>query len=138
MKKISLLLTLLCLMNMSCSDSKSNPFFETYNTPHGTVPFDKIKNEHFKPAILEGIKQQAAEIDAITSNPEEPNFDNTILAYENSGDLLSRTLTVFFNLRSAETNDELQIIAQEMMPTLSEHSNNISLNEELFERVKAV
>ena len=125
-------------MNMSCSDSKSNPFFETYNTPHGTVPFDKIKNEHFKPAILEGIKQQAAEIDAITSNSEEPNFDNTILAYENSGDLLSRTLTVFFNLRSAETNDELQVIAQEMMPTLSEHSNNISLNEKLFERVKAV
>ncbi|WP_025069583.1 M3 family metallopeptidase [Bacteroides propionicifaciens] len=136
MKKISLLLTLCCLMNISCS--QKNPFFEKYNTPHATVPFDKIKNEHYKPAIQEGIKQQTAEVDAITSNPEAPTFENTILAYEKSGDLLSRTLTVFFNLRSAETNDELQVIAQEVMPQLSEHSNNISLNQALFERVKVV
>ena len=123
-------------MNISCS--QKNPFFEKYNTPHATVPFDKIKNEHYKPAIQEGIKQQTAEVDAITSNPEAPTFENTILAYEKSGDLLSRTLTVFFNLRSAETNDELQVIAQEVMPQLSEHSNNISLNQALFERVKVV
>lgn len=125
-------------MNMSCSDSQSNPFYEVYNTPHGTVPFDKIKNEHFKPAILEGIKQQAAEINAITSNADEPSFENTILAYEQSGDLLSRVLTVFFNLKSAETNDEMQVIAQEVMPALSEHSNNISLDEKLFARIKSV
>ncbi len=106
--------------------------------PYGTVPFDKIKTEHYEPAIREGIRQQAAEIDAIVNNPEVPTFANTILAYEKSGELLDRVTTVFGNLRSAETNDDLQTLAQEMMPLLSEHSNNISLNEELFKRVKAV
>ncbi|WP_291584636.1 M3 family metallopeptidase [Bacteroides sp.] len=115
-----------------------NPFFEKYTTPYGTVPFDKIKTEHYEPAIREGIRQQAAEIDAIVNNPEAPTFANTILAYEKSGKLLDRVTTVFGNLRSAETNDDLQTLAQEMMPLLSEHSNNISLNEELFKRVKAV
>ncbi len=115
-----------------------NPFFEKYTTPHGTVPFDKIKTEHYEPAIREGISRQAAEIDAIVNNPETPTFANTILAYEQSGELLDRVTTVFGNLRSAETNDDLQQIAQEMMPLLSEHSNNISLNESLFERIKAV
>jgi peptidyl-dipeptidase len=115
-----------------------NPFFEKYTTPYGTVPFDKIKTEHYEPAIREGIRQQTAEIDAIVNNPEAPTFANTILAYEKSGELLDRVTTVFGNLRSAETNDDLQTLAQEMMPLLSEHSNNISLNEELFKRVKAV
>lgn len=115
-----------------------NPFFEKYNTPHGTTPFDRIKTEHYEPAIREGIRRQAAEIDAITHNNQAPTFENTILAYEQSGKLLSRVITVFGNLRSAETNDELQDIAQKMVPLLSEHSNNISLNEKLFERVKAV
>lgn len=115
-----------------------NPFFEKYNTPHGTTPFDRIKTEHYEPAIREGIRRQAAEIDAITHNNQAPTFENTILAYEQSGELLSRVITVFGNLRSAETNDELQDIAQKMVPLLSEHSNNISLNEKLFERVKAV
>lgn len=115
-----------------------NPFFEKYSTPHGTTPFDRIKTEHYEPAIREGIRRQAAEIDAITNNNQAPTFENTILAYEQSGELLSRVITVFGNLRSAETNDELQDIAQKMVPLLSEHSNNISLNEKLFERVKAV
>lgn len=115
-----------------------NPFFEKYNTPHGTTPFDRIKTEHYEPAIREGIRRQAAEIDAITHNNQAPTFENTILAYEQSGELLSRVITIFGNLRSAETNDELQDIAQKMVPLLSEHSNNISLNEKLFERVKAV
>jgi len=115
-----------------------NPFFEKYNTTHQTVPFDKIKNEHFEPAIREGIRQHAAEVDAIVNNAEAPNFANTILALEKSGDLLDRTTTVFGNLRSAETNDELQKLAQEMMPLLSEHYNNINLNEKLFERVKTI
>lgn len=115
-----------------------NPFFEKYNTSHGTTPFDRIKTEHYEPAIREGIRRQAAEIDAITHNNQAPTFENTILAYEQSGELLSRVITVFGNLRSAETNDELQDIAQKMVPLLSEHSNNISLNEKLFERVKAV
>ncbi|MCC8186332.1 MAG: M3 family metallopeptidase [Bacteroides sp.] len=115
-----------------------NPFFETYNTPHQTVPFDKIQNEHFEPAIREGIRRHAVEVDAIVNNPEAPDFANTILALEKSGELLDRVTTVFGNLRSAETNDELQKLAQEMMPLLSEHNNNINLNEKLFDRVKAV
>ena len=115
-----------------------NPFFEKYNTPHGTAPFDKIETAHYEPAIREGIRQQAAEIDAIINNPEAPTFANTIGAYETSGDLLDRSVAVFGNLMEAETSDELQALAQEMMPLLSEHSNNISLNEQLFARVKAV
>lgn len=136
MKRLNVILILLCIIiNMM---NAQNPFFEKYTTPYGTVPFDKIKTEHYEPAIREGIRQQAAEIDAIVNNPEAPTFANTILAYEKSGELLNRVTTVFGNLRSAETNDDLQILAQEMMPLLSEHSNNISLNEELFKRVKAV
>lgn len=136
MKRLNVILILLCIIiNMM---NAQNPFFEKYTTPYGTVPFDKIKTEHYEPAIREGIRQQAAEIDAIVNNPEAPTFANTILAYEKSGELLDRVTTVFGNLRSAETNDDLQILAQEMMPLLSEHSNNISLNEELFKRVKAV
>ncbi len=115
-----------------------NPFFEKYNTPHNTVPFDKIKTEHYEPAILEGIKRHQAEIDLITANKAKPTFENTIVAYEKSGKLLDNVLTVFYNLMSAETNDEMQSIAQKMVAPLSEHQNNISLNEKLFERVKAV
>nr|WP_139265190.1 M3 family metallopeptidase [Bacteroides ihuae] len=115
-----------------------NPFLEEYNTPHQTVPFDKIKTEHYEPAILEGIKQQMAEIDEIVNNPKAPTFANTILAYEQSGKLLDRVTAVFGNLQSAETNDDLQALAQKMMPLLSEHSNNISLNEKLFDRIKVV
>lgn len=115
-----------------------NPFFETYNAPHGAAPFDLIKTEHYEPAILEGIRRQEAEIHAITQQPEAPTFANTILAYEKSGTLLNRVMTVFENLRSAETNDELQVLAQKMAPLLSEHSNNIGLNEALFKRVKGV
>ena len=136
MKRLNVILILLCIIiNMM---NAQNPFFEKYTTPYGTVPFDKIKTEHYEPAIREGIRQQTAEIDAIVNNPEAPTFANTILAYEKSGELLDRVTTVFGNLRSAETNDDLQTLAQEMMPLLSEHSNNISLNEELFKRVKAV
>lgn len=115
-----------------------NPFFEVYSTPHGTAPFDKIKTEHYEPAIREGISRQAAEIDALTNNPEAPTYANTILAYEQSGELLDRVMAVFGNLRSAETNDDLQVLAQAMTPLLSEHSNNIGLNEKLFARVKSV
>ena len=128
----------LILLDITNIANAQNPFFEKYTTPHGTVPFDKIKTEHYEPAIREGISRQAAEIDTIVNNPETPTFANTILAYEQSGELLDRVTTVFGNLRSAETNDDLQQIAQEMVPLLSEHSNNISLNEALFERIKAV
>jgi peptidyl-dipeptidase Dcp len=116
----------------------SNPFFETYTTPYQIPPFDLIKNEHFKPALLEGIKRHEIEIEAILSNPEKPSFDNTILAMENSGKLLSKVSTVFYNLNSANTNEEIQSIAKELAPKLSTHNDNINLNEVLFKRVKSI
>ena len=86
--------------------SSQNPFFETYSTLHGTVPFDKIKTGDYVPAVREGIRRQNAEIDAIIRNPEVPTFANTVLAYEKSGEMLHRVGTVFGNLLSAETNDD--------------------------------
>ena len=115
-----------------------NPFLKPYNTPHDTSPFHLIKIEHYEPALLEGMKEQNEEIDAIVNNPEAPTFQNTIVALEKSGALLDRVTTVFGNLMSAETSDEMQELAEKMMPLLSEHSNNISLNEKLFARIKAV
>jgi peptidyl-dipeptidase Dcp len=122
---------------MSISQAQ-NPFFEKYTTPHGTIPFDKIKTVHFEPAIKEGIRQHNLEIEAITDNKEIPTFENTIVAYEKSGRLLNRVSTTLGNLLSAETNDDLQELAKDIMPLLSEHSNNITLNEKLFSRIKAV
>ena len=113
-----------------------NPFFENIHTPHGTVPFDHIAVEHYAPAIRRGIECQNEEIDAIVNNPEPADFHNTILALEKSGQLLHRVEVVFDNLLSAETNDAMQELAKELMPLLSEHANNITLNERLFERVK--
>ena len=115
-----------------------NPFFEKYSTPHNTAPFNLIKTEHFEPAIQEGIRRQNEEIEAITNNPEVPTFANTILALEKSGELFNRVNEVFDNLQSAETNDELQKLAQEIAPLLNEHANNIMLNEKLFARIKTV
>ena len=111
-----------------------NPFFSTYDL----TPFHLIRNEHFEPAIRQGIAEQMAEIDAIVSNSESPTFENTILALEESGALLDKVTTVMYNLLSAHTNDELETLAQEMSPILSEHSSNIMLNESLYLRVKAV
>lgn len=113
-----------------------NPFFENIHTPHGTVPFDRIAVEHYAPAMRRGIECQNEEIDAIVNNLEPANFHNTILALEKSGQLLHRVEVVFDNLLSAETNDAMQELAKELMPLLSEHANNITLNERLFERVK--
>ena len=115
-----------------------NPFFSPYNTPHGTVPFDQIKLEHYEPAIVEGMSRQKAEIDAIVNNPEAPSFANTIVPYELSGKMLERTSTVFGNQLSANTNDALQELANKLMPMLSEHENDICLNEKLFARIKQV
>ena len=116
----------------------TNPFLQAYDTPYNVPPFDKIKNEHFKPAILEGIKRHEAEINAIANAAAEPTFDNTILAMENAGELLSNVNVVFSNLNSANTNKEIQNIAKEVAPNLSAHRDNIYLNEKLFARVKAL
>ena len=118
--------------------TNQNPFFEKYNTPYNVPAFDKIKVEHFKPAFLEGIKQQEKEIDAIASNTQKATFENTILAMENSGKLLSEVSTVFFNLSSANTNAEIQKIAQEVSPLMAAHSDNINLNEKLFQKVNSL
>ncbi|MGF7214567.1 peptidyl-dipeptidase Dcp [Spirosoma lacussanchae] len=116
----------------------SNPFFSTYNTPFGVPPFDQIKPEHFEPAIEEGIRQQTAEIAAITKQTAAPTFANTVEAVEASGDLLRRVNTVLGNLNGANTNDQLQKIAQSVAPKLAKHSDDIMLNPVLFNRVKAV
>lgn len=115
-----------------------NPFLTPYTTPHGTVPFDQITLPDYEPAIREGMRREDKEIEAIINNPEEPTFDNTIVALEQSGGLLDRVTTVMFNLMSAETCDELDALAEKLMPELSEHSNNIGLNEKLFQRIKHV
>lgn len=143
MKKTILALATTATMLYACEPSEQktdamNPFFEAYDTPFEVPPFDKIKNEHFAPAIREGIKQHQAEIDQIVNNSEEPTFENTIEAMEYAGELLSKASTVFYNLNSANTNDEIQAIAKELAPEISAHSDNISLNAELFKRVKAV
>ena len=119
-------------------DPMQNPLLATYHTPYHTAPFHLIKTEHYEPAILKGMEMHNEEIEAIINNPEQPTFHNTIVALERSGAILDRAATIFGHLLSAETNDELQAIAQRVMPQLSEHSNNISLNEKLFARIKAV
>ncbi|MGC1515081.1 MAG: M3 family metallopeptidase [Maribacter sp.] len=106
--------------------------------PFDTAPFSSIKNEHFKPAFLQAMDDARAEIAAITSNPNPPSYENTIEALEFSGQQLDRISSVFFNLNSAETNEEIQKIAQEVSPLLSEFGNDITLNEELFKRIKTV
>ena len=115
-----------------------NPFLTAYHTPFETTPFHLIKTEDFEPAMVEGMEVHNQEIDAIVNHPDEPTFANTIVALEKSGVLLDRVTNVFGNLLSAETSDELEALAERMMPRLSEHSNNISLNEKLFARIKQV
>ncbi len=111
-----------------------NPLLKKFDL----APFSKIKNEHFKPAFLKVIEDARAEIHVITSNTDTPTFENTIAALEFSGQQLDRISSIFFNLNSAETNEEIQKIAQEVSPLLAEFSNDITLNEDLFKRIKTV
>ena len=111
-----------------------NPLLQDFNT----APFSKISNDNYKPAIQKGIEIAKLEIDAITHNSNEPTFENTTVALDFSGEKLNRITSIFFNLNSAETNDEIQKIAQEVSPWLSEFGNDITLNTALFARVKAV
>ena len=127
---------------MNQEKERKNPFFEPYLTPHDTAPFDRIRLEDFEEAFMEGIRRDNEQIDKIINNPEKPTFDNTIINVDdekdNYYDLLSRTSTVFFNLLSAETNDDMDALAQKMSPILTKHANDIRLNERLFERIKYV
>ncbi len=118
-----------------------NPFFEPYNTPHDTVPFDRIQLEDFEEAFMEGIRRDNEQIEKTINNPEKPTFDNTIINSDDDEgyyDLLSRVSTVFFNLLSAETNDEMDALAQKLQPILTQHANDVRLNPRLFERVRQV
>ena len=116
----------------------NNPLLNNFNTKYNTAPFSKIKNTYFKPAFEASILSAKEEIDKICSNLEKPTFQNTIEEMEFSGMQLKRISSVFFNLNSAETNDEIQKIAQVVSPMLSEFANDIRLNEELFNRVKII
>ena len=123
-------------------ESHDNPFFSPYNTPHDTVPFDRIRPEHFEEAFMEGIRRDNEQMEKIISNPDKPTFDNTLLYYEEGKehyyDLLDRVATVFSNMLSAETNDTLDQLAQKLQPILTKHANDIRLNPKFFQRVKAV
>ena len=129
---------------MSEMTERKNPFFLPYDTPHDVAPFDRIRLEDFEEAMLEGIRRDDEQIEKIINNPEKPTFDNTIVSVDDEKDgenyygLLSRVSTVFFNLLSAETNDEMDALAQKMSPILTKHANDIRLNEKLFERIKYV
>lgn len=137
--------TLTGILFMSCKTEnkaeaigENNPLLAAYDTPYEVPPFHLIKNEHFKPAILEAIRVQQNEVKAIASNTAKPTFENTIEALENSGALLTRVNTVFSNLNGAHTNDTLQEIAKEVAPELSRNYDNIYLNEKLFAKVKTI
>ena len=120
------------------TENKHNPLLEVFDTPHQTAPFGAIRNEHFMPAFKAAIAEAKAEISAIVRNPEKADFANTIEALDRNGRRLTIIEKLFFNLNSAETNDELQQIAQEVAPLLSAFSNDVTLNEELFQRVGMV
>ncbi len=124
--------------NKAMTSGQENPLIAEWNTPFEVPPFDKIKNSDFKPALLEGIKDHEKEIKDIVDDKSKPTFENVIVAIESSGELLNKVTTVLYNLTSANTNDDLQKLAQEMAPLLSEHSDNIYLNEALFQKVKSV
>ena len=128
------------LLLVGCKDKKNmdNPFFSEWNTPYEIPDFSRIHTEHYMPAFREGMERQKAEIDAITGNSEAPTFDNTVLAYEYSGQLLKDVSSVFFNLTECENSPEMEAIAEEVTPLLSKHEDDIALNAALFARIKSV
>ena len=124
--------------------NENNPLLNPYNTPHDTAPFGKISIQDFEEAMLEGIRRDNEEIDLVVNNPEEPTFDNTIIRKDSDKErshyygLLDRATTIFFNLMSAETTDEIDALAKKMQPILTKHSNDVRLNKRLFERIRHV
>ena len=140
MKKLSTLI-LLAFFSFGCSNSMEksmNPFFTDYDAPYQIPPFDEVKEDHYMPAFEKGMKEQLEEIDQIANNPEHPTFENTLVELERTGKTLSKVADVFFNLLSSNTNELMDKIAAEVSPKLSAHSDAISLNKKLFDRVHAV
>jgi len=139
MKKILIMMFIASLGVISCKkESCENPFYCDWDTPFEVPPFDKIKIEHFKPAFLKGMEEEMAEVNAIISNTDEPTFDNTIRAMQFTGKLLQKVQRAWGPLSGANTNDSIQALQREMSPLFSRHSDDIALNEKLFERVKSV
>jgi len=136
MKKSILALGAIVMM-AACTQNK-NPFLQEWDTPYGIPPFDKIQLSDYIPAVKEGIKQQKAELDAILNNQEAPTFENTIAAYELSGDILDKVSNVLFNLQETEGSDEMNKIVEQATELITAHSDNISMDKKFFERVKAV
>jgi len=131
-------ITLIYIMSMIVTATMANPLLGKFKTPYETIPFNSIETNHYFPAFEEAMKIHRVEVDKIINNKQKPTFENTIVALERAGSLLSQVASPFYNLLSAETNDELQQIAEKVSPLMSEHSNAIRLNEKLFARVKAV
>ena len=141
MKRTLIIAAAATLLLAGCKEKKAmddNPFFSSWGTPYEIPDFGRIKTEHYMSAFSEGIARQKAEIDAIVNNPDNPTFDNTILAYEYSGQLLNEVSSVFFNLTSCENSPELEAIEEEVTPMLSAHGDDIALNAKLFARIKTV
>ena len=131
-------MSILGLSSCNTDSCKDNPFFSDYGTYLEAPAFDKIKNEHYMPAFIEGMKQNKAEIEAICNNSETPTFENTIWAYDKSGELLGKVGGVFFNMMECMSDDELLQIAEEVMPMMSAHGDDIAMNPVLFEKIKYV
>lgn len=138
MKRVVVMLATCCAMYSCQQTTEVNPFVEGFQTEYGAPDFDKIKLEHYEPAFLKGIEEHDAELKAIGENEEAPTFENTIVAMDNSGALLSRVARVFGALVEADTNDEMNALNEKMAPLLSEHEDNICLNKELYKRVADV
>ena len=140
MKKLTILPVALMLLLAACGtqEKNGNPFFSEYDTPFQIPPFEQIDTTHYLPAFEQGIKEQEAEIDAIVNNTNEPTFENTIMALQNSGEVLRKVSSVFYGVNSAETNPTMQRIAREVSPLMTKHGDNISLNEKLFQRIKTL
>lgn len=136
MKKYTFIAAVMLPLILSCK--MENPLLTESKLPFGAPQFDKIRNEHYMPAFEQGIAEAKAEIDAIANNPEAPTFENTIEAMEYSGETLDRVSSIFYNLMEADVNEQMQQIAEEVAPMLNDYSMYVSLNEKLFERVKAV
>lgn len=137
-KKSILILAASCMMYSCATQTESNPFFTEFQTPNGVPPFDKIKLEHYEPAFQKGVEEQNANILAIINNTEAPTFENVIAALDNSSPMLDRVGGVFHNMTEAETTDGLTELSIKLAPTLSEHGDNIYLNQDLFKKVNAV
>jgi len=138
MKKSSFILLLIMSMLLSNCNTDKNPLLQNYDTPYGVPPFERIKTEHYFPAFQVGIKQHQDEIDKIASNKSAPTFENTVAALDYSGELLKKVSYVFFNLYSADSNEQMEAIAQQITPQLTEHNDNLYLNEALFKRIKTL